>query len=257
VHLTLTYRRLLVIALALLLIVVASVVVSEGVIRSQGATSPAHSQTATTAGMTAAASTASAIPSAATMQFPYFAPAPGPRCDKGAANWVQDNGIAVTCEFNPTRTHLVLTCSSASSANGCGASISLMSGPSRVFSLPSSYTISVDVSGLGSGTAAILSLTPSQTNYAITLYSDGIYIMDHQKNQVGTTVGQGSAIAGTTTRLALRVSGSSVTGIVNGSIVATVPDANLANSGGAVLYLTVGGKSGSHADFANFMITQP
>jgi hypothetical protein len=114
---------------------------------------------------------------------------------------------------------------------------------------------------MGSGASGVslylpLVTTAGGTTYAVTLSSDGTYTMQHAVNIDWKTVAQGSWDPGATTRLAFQVSDATVRGSVNGTVVATVPDANTVPSDNAYVQLGVSGSSGAYADFANFQITQ-
>jgi TIR domain len=280
------YRRLLVlITAAVLVFALVFVAFSQGFLNARSSVNTSATQTVnanasatTAADMTAVAETLAtetaysatatadtiATATALTVRYPYAAPAPGPKCDTGVAPWQTVNNTgdteAVSCVSNPTRTHLVLTCGPGS---GCGAGVSLITG--TYFTLPSRYTISVAASGVGSGGSANINLhsVSPYTWYAVALFPNGYYNMCRATNPGGacTTVGQGFVNAGTKATLALQVSGSDVRGSVNGTVVATVPDANMATnsatSSDVILGLWVFGSSGAHADFANFKITQP
>jgi hypothetical protein len=266
-------RRTLVFTLAAAVLAVALVVAifSNGFLKAGPSVNTSATKTvnANASATTAAAITAT-VATALTVRFPYVALQPGSQCDSGVAPWQSDNspdsGGAQSCAYGPPRTHLVLTCSSS---HGCWTAIFLTTGV--YFHLPSSYTVSVDVSGLSTNAGVDLFLSSSSPSnsgspplYQLWLYSNGHYFMCHATNQGGCARqdGQGSVYIGsvgtTTTRLALRVSGSDVSASVNGTAFASATDANTAAIADIVLELDLpAGSSRAQVDLGNFQITQP
>lgn len=215
------------------------------------------------------APTATSTPGLLTL--PYSAKAPGPRgvagCDPGAANWQPNanssNYLLMTCPATP-QPHLQMKNTALTGTALADEQFIVTSSPAGGSTVPSTYTVSVQMSNLSSGSTGFFQILGSSTGafggaagvrawYTVEVTSTGGYSMSAYPVDLSDCSKDGVIDMSAPVELALAIGASSVTLKVDGSAVKTCSDTAMAGYKYRLIELGVQG-GGSTVDYANFSI---
>lgn len=216
------------------------------------------------------APTATSTPGLLTL--PYSAKAPGPSgvtgCDPGAANWQPNanssNYLLMTCPATP-QPHLQMKNTALTGTALADEQFIVTSSPVGGSTVPSTYTVSVQMSNLSSGSTAQFQILGSSTGafggaagvrawYTVEVTSTGGYTMSAYPVDSSGCSKDGVVDMSAPVELALAIAASSVTLKVNGNAVKSCNDTAMAGYKFRQIELGVQ-EGGSTVDYANFSIT--
>lgn len=252
-------RPLLIALAAVLVLAACAALVFSGALAPKGGPLPGQPGSgispaqATRTGVALATQTVLASP-----RLPYFAAAPGPQCDPGYFPWQSRVGGysfhgTITC--SPDHTHVTGTAGCSSCGDG-GFSYTVGS----AMQLPDPFTVSVQVSHLGSDSNAFLETSLDALN------NDGVEVIELDSPNIGSAyaslfdrgkvpVGTITAATGDTHTLAITIHGSSATFMLDGQVIGTRTEPQPLHVLVFVLTMqTKDSRGGGQVDFSNFSI---